>query len=365
MPNISQDMPALPEYTSLGEYLQSFSDITQIDAMFYSLSGILVHKNHVYTDEKLIQQQLDLKQMINYTIFPVTYNSNLWGFILCNSEKVSQQRINLSKNYLSNILKQVFKDSHSNSQADVLNSLTKSAFSQINYLSILLKISPRVQPSELPSITDEFHSHHDRTESYNSLKRASEYVLKNITQPLSLNEVANSVYLSSSYLSRLFKKYLNVTFVYYVNHMKIAKAKEKLALTTRPINVISTDVGFTQTSYFTKTFKKVTGMTPSEFRRQNVTTTRIFTVPHTIDWTSKDTVFDVSQRFFNRKGIDFFYQTANSYLYVNSIDHLTDTAENRGWLFTVDGQQPTKTANEILVKNFSEIQWLYTDLTGV
>lgn len=365
MQNVSLDMPALPEYTSLGGYLQSFSDITQIDAMFYSLSGILVHKDHVYTDEKIIQQQLDLKQMINYTIFPVTFNSRLWGFVLCNSEKVSQQRIKLSKDYLSNIMKQVFTDCHSGSSSDVLEPLTKDAFSQINYLSILLKISPRVQSSGSSLITDEPQNNYDRTESYSSLKRASEYVLKNITQPLSLNEVANRVYLSPSYLSRLFKKYLNVTFVYYVNHMKIAKAKEKLALTTRPINVVSSDVGFTQTSYFTKTFKKMTGTTPSRFRRQNAPTTRIFTVPHTVDWTSEDTVFDVSKRYFNRKGIDFFYQTANSYLYVNSIDNLTDSSENRGWLFTVDGQQPTKSVNEIPVENFSEIQWIYTDLATV
>ncbi|WP_288530569.1 helix-turn-helix domain-containing protein [uncultured Secundilactobacillus sp.] len=365
MPKVSLDMPTLPEYTSLGDYLQSFSDITQIDAMFYGLSGIFVHKNHVFTDEKLIQQQLDLEQMINYTIFPVTYNANFWGFILCNSEKVSQQRIKLSKDYLSNVFQQVFSEAHNCTDSKVLDPLSKDEFSQINYLSILLKMSPRVQDKGRETEANETQIIYNRTESYASLKKASEYVLQNIVKPLSLNEVANKVYLSPSYLSRLFKKYLNVTFVDYVNHIKIARAKEKLALTTHPINVIAADVGFTQTSYFTKTFKKMTGTTPSKFRRQNTPTAKIFTIPHTIDWTTDDTVFDVSKRFFNKQGIDFFYQTANTFLYVNSIDNLTDSAENRGWLFTIDGQQPTKSVNEIPVQTISEIQWLYTDLQNI
>lgn len=367
MGNVSLDieMPTFLEYTSLGEYLQSFSDITQIDAIFYGLSGILVHNSKVYTDEKNIQQQLDLEKMVNYTIFPVIFNSNFWGFVLCNAEKVSQQRIQLSKGYLENIFTQIFSNSPDCNNSMVLDALSKDEFSQINYLSILLKMSPRAQATDPDDDASADQAIFDRTESYTSLKKASEYVLQNITHPLSLNEVANKVYLSPSYLSRLFKKYLHITFVDYVNHIKIARAKEKLALTTLPINTISSGIGFTQTSYFTKTFKKLTQTTPSRFRRQNKTTTKIFTIPHTIDWSDKDTAFDVSKRYFNSQGIDIFYQTANSFLYVNSIDNLTDSVEHRGWLFTVDGKQPTKPVNEISVKDISEIQWLYTDLDNI
>ncbi|KIO94342.1 hypothetical protein N624_0456 [Levilactobacillus brevis] len=56
-----------------------------------------------------------------------------------------------------------------------------------------------------------------------------------------------------------------------MNNQKIALAQEKLSLTLTPINQISNQIGFTQTSYFTKIFKKKTGITPSEFRQRNHT----------------------------------------------------------------------------------------------
>ncbi|GAY73602.1 DUF4430 domain-containing protein [Lentilactobacillus kosonis] len=60
----------------------------------------------------------------------------------------------------------------------------------------------------------------------------------------------------------------------------------------------------------------------------------MFTIPHTIDWDESSTVFEVSKKYFQDKGIDFFYQSGNNNLYVNSIDNLTDSAEVSGWLFT-------------------------------
>lgn len=352
-------------YSSLGGYLQSFSDITQIDALFYGLSGVLVHNNDVYKDERLIQNQLDIRSIVNYTIFPITVNAKIWGFILCNSDKVSKQRITLSKEYIANILEQVFDEASENAVTSVLDPLSSEEFSQINYLSILLKMSPRVAVNENSEIEADESALCDQIESYGSLKKATEYVLNNINRPFSLNDVANKVYLSPSYLSRLFKKYLNVTFIDYVNHLKIAKAKEKLALTSRPINVISTDVGFSQTSYFTKTFKKIADTTPSSFRRKNSSTTKIFTIPHTLDWNDKSTVFDVSKKYFNDHGIDFFYQNTNGFLYVNSIDNLTDSNENSGWLFSVDGKHPAALSDNIGVSEASEVQWIYTDLTSI
>jgi len=364
MKEVLLDKPSLSQYRSLGSYLQSFSDITQIDALYYSLSGVLVHHDHVYTDEKQIQLQLDIHEFINYTIYPVILDYKFSGFILCNSAKISQQRVKLSKDYITNIFEEVFDSEPEHGvHTSVLDSLNTQEFNHINYLSILLKISPQYHNFDEtnPNPVAE-HLENDYTESFTSLKKANAYVVKNITKPLSLNEVSNRVYLSPSYLSRLFKKYLNITFIDYINHLKIAKAKELLALSTRPVNIIANDVGFSQTSYFTKTFKKMAGTTPSLFRRRHAATTKIFTIPHVVSWSEDDTVFDVSKRYFKDKKIDFFYQTANDFLYVNSIDGLTDSTENRGWLFTVDGNQPTESANQIKIDSIAEIQWIYTDL---
>ncbi|WP_369404388.1 helix-turn-helix domain-containing protein [Secundilactobacillus collinoides] len=71
-----------------------------------------------------------------------------------------------------------------------------------------------------------------------------------------MSHVAQEVFLSSSYLSRIFKTHLNVNFIDYVNFRKISIASEKLALSKLPINYVANQLGFQQTSYFTKIFKQ-------------------------------------------------------------------------------------------------------------
>ncbi|GAY73603.1 helix-turn-helix transcriptional regulator [Lentilactobacillus kosonis] len=245
--------PSLTEYSSLGSYLQSFSDITQIDALFYSLTGVLVHNNNVYSDDKIIQSELDVNKIVKYTIFPIILDSKLLGFVLCNCDNVSQQRVKLSKEYLNNIFTQVFDEEGSGKQV-VLDALSNEQFGQINYLSILLKLSFRYSNVVEEQVDKQVTA---SSEASKSLKKAIDYILKNINKSFSLNDLADKVYLSPSYLSRLFKKDLHITFIDYVNHLKVAKAKEKLALTNQPVSSIALSVGFSQTSYFTKTFKKM------------------------------------------------------------------------------------------------------------
>ncbi|WP_353805419.1 helix-turn-helix domain-containing protein, partial [Acinetobacter baumannii] len=100
---------------------------------------------------------------------------------------------------------------------------------------------------------------------HQSIEASIQYIEKNIRRTISLSKVAQEVFLSPSYLSRIFKKVLDVNFIDYVNNRKIAIASEKLALTKLPVNYIANQIGFSQTSYFTKIFKQRTGLTPSEY----------------------------------------------------------------------------------------------------
>jgi two-component system response regulator YesN len=101
------------------------------------------------------------------------------------------------------------------------------------------------------------------------MNQALHFIHDHIHQSLSLDEVAKVAYLSPSYLSRLFKRYLQTNFVSYVNTPKITLAQKQLATTLIPIHQIATQLGFSQTSYFTKVFKQTLGITPSQFRQQN------------------------------------------------------------------------------------------------
>jgi two-component system, response regulator YesN len=100
------------------------------------------------------------------------------------------------------------------------------------------------------------------------VKQAVDYIETNFSSDLSLQGVAEYVSLSPNYLSTLFKKEINASFTDYLTEIRIEKAKELLLDTYLKTYEIADSVGYNENAYFCKTFKKVTGKTPSEFRRQ-------------------------------------------------------------------------------------------------
>ncbi|MEH7093735.1 response regulator transcription factor [Neobacillus vireti] len=109
------------------------------------------------------------------------------------------------------------------------------------------------------------------SEVYNQTKRreildAVSYVSMNLEKRISLEEVANHLFLNQSYFSRLFKKEMGETFVEYVTKMKITRAKELLEQTTNSVGKICERLGYDNQSYFIKLFKNHVGVTPVEYR---------------------------------------------------------------------------------------------------
>ena len=97
---------------------------------------------------------------------------------------------------------------------------------------------------------------------------AIEYIRKHYNQEISLNHLADLINLSPNYFSVLFKKELNMNFSEYIIKFRIEKAKE-LLLGTRLLSYeISQRVGFSDGAYFSRTFKKATGLSPNEYRKK-------------------------------------------------------------------------------------------------
>ena len=349
-------------YIKLANSLNAFFEITQIDVLFFSFSGTLIYHGDIITDNKTIQQTMDPDHFGKSIIFPIVLNNQVWGFTMCSSAKSSNHRIQVSKEYLSNLFNSHFSE-HENVQTIVLDPLTDDQLTKINYLSTILQLKTSTD-NVLPIATDtndEEKSSTERFEAIKSIKEATHYICGNLNSSLTLNSVADHVFLSPSYLSRIFKKYMHINFINYINHQKIAQAQRELILTRKPINLISNVAGFSQTSYFTKTFKKITGLTPSAYRKENSEINRIYTLPRTLEWKLTDSVFDVSKIFFKNQNLDYYYESSNGFLYVNSIGDLTDSNEKSGWIFTIDGKQPTTSADQIPIKDVSVIQWMYVD----
>ena len=98
------------------------------------------------------------------------------------------------------------------------------------------------------------------------IRKTIAHINHDLTQDLSLKAQANLLSVTPSYLSHLFKKETGMTLSNYVNQQRINHAKYLLTNTDLQIQQIAHDCGYIDICYFTKVFKKITGVTPSEYR---------------------------------------------------------------------------------------------------
>lgn len=98
--------------------------------------------------------------------------------------------------------------------------------------------------------------------------RAKEYIDLNYKRKFTLKDISTALYISPNYLSDLFKKHTGMKFSDYLLEVRMEKSKEYLLDVRYKINDISSLVGFSDSRYFSSTFRKKYQMTPLEFRRR-------------------------------------------------------------------------------------------------
>lgn len=99
----------------------------------------------------------------------------------------------------------------------------------------------------------------------------SQYIRMNYhNENLSLNHIADTVYLSPNYISTLYKKYKGVNIIEDIISVRLQRAEKLLIETNYKTYEIAYKIGYTNPQYFSVLFKKVTGMTPTEYRQKHV-----------------------------------------------------------------------------------------------
>lgn len=91
---------------------------------------------------------------------------------------------------------------------------------------------------------------------------------QNYTEDITLTDLAQKYQISSGYLSRLIKEELQLSFSEYIASKRIQKAKELLAEENLSIEEIAERVGYNDYYYFTKVFTKISGISPSKYRKK-------------------------------------------------------------------------------------------------
>lgn len=100
------------------------------------------------------------------------------------------------------------------------------------------------------------------------IHRILEYISENYSGEISVKILSDQFHINAAYLGQLFKNETGELLTNYVNNIRIKKAKELLISTSLKAAEISKLVGYVNPNYFYRTFKKIAGTSPSEFKRE-------------------------------------------------------------------------------------------------
>jgi transcriptional regulator GlxA family with amidase domain len=100
------------------------------------------------------------------------------------------------------------------------------------------------------------------------IKKAQEFIEKNYHDKLSVEQLTNMFALSRRNFERRFKKATCNTVMEYIQRVKIEAAKMSFESTRENVNEVMYSVGYTDTKAFRTTFKKITGISPIEYRNK-------------------------------------------------------------------------------------------------
>lgn len=99
------------------------------------------------------------------------------------------------------------------------------------------------------------------------ISQVKSFLDEHYKEKLSLESVASHFFIDKHYLARLFKEHYGVTLVTYLQQVRITHAKRMLRFTDKSIEEIGLECGIGELNYFSRVFKKLEGVSPSEFRK--------------------------------------------------------------------------------------------------
>lgn len=100
------------------------------------------------------------------------------------------------------------------------------------------------------------------------IKQAQEFIEKNVTERISVEELAVKYAIGKRHFIRRFKKATNNTPIEYIQRVKIEAAKKQLENSRKNVNEVMYDVGYSDIKAFRTVFKKITGLSPIEYRNK-------------------------------------------------------------------------------------------------
>ena len=296
----------------------SYSEITAIARLFYYLitgSNLYSHiprfvdesykyykgEKHFFNEEKIF----DLEEQPNFT------KNNQYQLFNIFSISLKQKNKNLLKNYFTSLLEEdlfeeLLKDYNDLGATNIdelrlqknilINSLSQMMYYQKDYVfksdvndNLFFKIINDVEYIEdinqLKQLSynfiDTILELIDNSYTINSqyIHFATNYIKTNINQKITLDVISTKLSISSKYLSKLFKKELNISFKDYLIETRIEEAKKLLLFSDKSLRDISLEIGIPNSNNFIAFFKTYTSITPNAYRKRKNYSLKKDTIP--------------------------------------------------------------------------------------
>ncbi len=148
---------------------------------------------------------------------------------------------------------------------DEVEASIRKAIRQIEAGRRLAELAP-VQPE--PEEENDTAEEEENDRNALVMAHVRKYMEDNYMFDLSLDSVSEILHISPAYLSAQFKKYQKTNFLDCLTELRINAAKELLTDPFRPASEVASMVGYEDSSYFARAFKKRTGMTPTQYRKE-------------------------------------------------------------------------------------------------
>ena len=103
--------------------------------------------------------------------------------------------------------------------------------------------------------------------SNHTVDQIQAYIAEHYAEKLTLTGIANQFYISPYYLSRMFKKSINLSLIEYINGVRIKAAQNLIERSSDSIAEIAAKTGFKTTAHFRRVFKDATGLSPQQYRQ--------------------------------------------------------------------------------------------------
>ncbi|MDT8860707.1 response regulator [Alkalihalobacillus sp. MEB130] len=104
-----------------------------------------------------------------------------------------------------------------------------------------------------------------------TIQRIKQYVIRHADQDISLQTISKEVGLSPIYISKIFKEHLGINYINFLTECRIEKAKKLMRDPEKSMKEITFEVGYHDPNYFSKVFKKMCQISPTEYRKKLLT----------------------------------------------------------------------------------------------